>query len=145
MKSFIALSLLSSIVFLTACQKEAHVQKPMVIEVTKPLLEPEPDFTKPAKVAAAPTNETPLEKGKRIWTTVCIQCHNKDPNVKGAIGPETVDAPLEVMQSKVLTGKYPDPLPAGFVPKRKTSAMRPLPQHADDVPAIWEYVQSVKK
>lgn len=86
-----------------------------------------------------------IEKGKRIWLTTCVQCHNRDPNVKGSIGPETVDAPLEVLTAKVMTGKYPDPLPAGFVPKRRTKAMRPLPQFKNDIPSIHAYVQSVKK
>jgi mono/diheme cytochrome c family protein len=86
-----------------------------------------------------------IDKGKRIWLTTCIQCHNRDPNIKGSIGPETVDAPLEIMTAKVMTGKYPDVLPAGFVPKRKTKAMRPLPQFKNDIPSIHAYVQSVKK
>ena len=85
-----------------------------------------------------------IDKGKRIWLTTCIQCHNRDPNKKGPIGPETVDAPLEVLRVKVMTGKYPEPLPAGFVPKRKTKAMRPLPQFKNDIEAIHAYVQSVK-
>lgn len=86
-----------------------------------------------------------VDKGKRIWLSTCIQCHNRDPNLKGSIGPEVVDAPLEVMLVKVKTGKYPEKLPAGFVPKRKTKAMRPLPQFEKDVPSIFAYVQSVKK
>ena len=86
-----------------------------------------------------------IDKGKRIWLTTCVQCHNRDPNLKGSIGPETIDAPLAVLRAKVLTGKYPDPLPAGFVPKRKTKAMRPLPQFKNDIPSIHAYVQSVKK
>ena len=86
-----------------------------------------------------------IEKGKRIWLTTCVQCHNRDPNVKGSIGPETVDAPIEVLSAKVITGKYPDPLPAGFVPKRKTKAMRPLPQFKNDIPSIHAFIMSVKK
>ena len=89
--------------------------------------------------------ETDLEKGKRLYMSNCIQCHNRDPNLKGSIGPELVDAPLEVMTAKVMTGKYPNPLPAGFVPKRKTSAMRKLPQLQKYIPAIHAWVQSMKK
>lgn len=90
-------------------------------------------------------NPVSLDKGKRIWLSACIQCHNKDPNVKGSIGPEVVDAPYEVMYSKVMTGKYPDKLPVGFVPKRKSKAMRKLPQYQKDIPSIYAYVQSLKK
>jgi mono/diheme cytochrome c family protein len=90
-------------------------------------------------------DQATLDRGKRVYLSNCIQCHNKDPNIKGSIGPEMVDAPMEVMTSKVMTGKYPDPLPAGFVPKRKTSAMRKLPQLQKDIPAIYAWVQSMKK
>lgn len=86
-----------------------------------------------------------IDKGRRLYLSNCISCHNKDPNIKGSIGPEITDAPLEVMTSKVMTGKYPEVLPKGFVPKRKSRAMRALPKLKDDVPAIWAYVQSVKK
>lgn len=86
-----------------------------------------------------------IEKGKRLYISNCLRCHNKDPNVKGSIGPEIVDAPYEVMYSKVMTGKYPDPLPKGFVPKRKSRAMAAIPKLKADVPAIWHYIQSIKK
>ena len=96
-------------------------------------------------VSSSAFSQVNLDKGKRIWLTTCVQCHNRDPNVKGSIGPETVDAPIEILTAKVMTGKYPDPLPAGFVPKRKTKAMRPLPQFKNDIPSIHAFIQSVKK
>lgn len=86
-----------------------------------------------------------VEKGKRLYLSNCIQCHNRSPDLRGSIGPELIDAPLEVMRAKVMTGKYPQTLPAGFVPKRKTTAMRPIPKLKEDIPAIWAYVQSFKK
>jgi mono/diheme cytochrome c family protein len=86
-----------------------------------------------------------IEKGKKLYISNCIRCHNKDPNLKGSIGPEIVDAPLEVMYSKIMTGKYPQPLPKGFVPKRKSSAMAKIPKLKNDIPSIWAYVQSLKK
>lgn len=86
-----------------------------------------------------------IEKGKKLYISNCIRCHNKDPNIKGSIGPEVVDAPYEVMYSKIMTGKYPQPLPKGFIPKRKSSAMAKLPKLKDDIPSIWAYVQSLKK
>lgn len=86
-----------------------------------------------------------LERGRRLYISNCISCHNKDPKIKGAIGPEVIDAPLEVMTAKILTGKYPEPLPAGFVPKRKTKAMRKIPKLEKDIPAIYAWIQSMKK
>lgn len=90
-------------------------------------------------------DDSSLNKGKRIYLSSCIQCHNRDPNLKGSIGPEVVDAPLEVMTAKIMTGVYPEVLPAGFVPKRKTKAMRKIPQLKNDIPSIYAWIQSVKK
>jgi mono/diheme cytochrome c family protein len=95
--------------------------------------------------ASAEVTKALLDRGALLYKSNCIQCHNKDPNLKGSIGPEMVDAPLEVMTSKVMTGAYPAVLPAGFVPKRKSKAMRKLPQLQKDIPAIYAWVQSVKK
>lgn len=91
------------------------------------------------------TDQATLDKGKRLYMANCLQCHNRDPNKRGPIGPEIVDAPLEVMTSKIMTSRYPDPLPAGFVPKRKSRAMRPIPKLKEDIPAIHAWVQSVKE
>ena len=90
-------------------------------------------------------DQATLDKGKRLYLSNCIQCHNKDPNLKGSLGPEMVDAPLSVMTSKVMTGAYPAVLPAGFVPKRKSKAMKKIPKLKNDIPAIYEWVQSMKK
>jgi mono/diheme cytochrome c family protein len=86
-----------------------------------------------------------LDKGRRLYISNCISCHNKDPNLKGPIGPEMVDAPLEIMTAKVMTGAYPATLPAGFVPKRTTKLMRKIPKLQKDIPAIYAWVQSMKK
>lgn len=89
--------------------------------------------------------EVSIEKGRRLYLSHCIQCHNRDPNLKGSLGPEMVDAPLDVMTSKVMTGKYPEKLPPGFRPKRSTRAMRPIPKLKEDIPSIHAWVQSMKK
>lgn len=137
-------AVIGSLFIFVACQKQEPEQKFIVKEVEKPYTEKEaPKAKTPA--AEETSTEPDIERGRKVWITTCNQCHNKDPNVKGPIGPEVVDAPLEVMMSKVSTGLYPDPLPPGFVPKRKTKSMRPLKQHIKDVPSIWMYVQSVKK
>ena len=93
----------------------------------------------------AQADSAAIEKGKRLYMANCLQCHNRDPNVKGSIGPEITDAPLSIMTAKVMTGKYPEVLPAGFIPKRKSKAMRAIPKLKNDIPAIWAFVQSVKK
>ncbi len=90
-------------------------------------------------------NSTLIEKGRRVYVANCLRCHNIDPNETGSMGPQIVDAPYEVMYSKIMTGKYPDPLPVGFVPKRTSRVMKPMQGLKVDIPAIFEYVKSVKK
>lgn len=150
MNSFIWLGTLGALylffIFSTPVKAPPPIRVEKTVEVTKT------DAAQaPVEVAAKPvaavieTNPVDIEKGKAIYLSQCIKCHNKDPNVKGPIGPELMDAPLEVMQAKVLTGRYPEVLPEGFVPKRKTKAMTKLPQYAKDVPSLHAYVQSLKK
>jgi mono/diheme cytochrome c family protein len=119
-----------------------------VVKEVKPTVTktPEEKVTKaePVKVIKE-THSIDLEKGKKVYLSTCVKCHNKDPNVKGPIGPELVDAPLEIMVYKVANGRYPKELPAGFVPKRKTNQMIKQPKYVDDVPSIHAYIQSLKK
>lgn len=141
MKLFLIGALLGALT-LTACNSH-KVEEPFVIkELPKPTLEPEEG---PKVEAKTEEKLTGIDRGRQIWLGTCTQCHNKDPNVKGAIGPETVDAPQEIVYAKVMTGRYPEQLPAGFVPKRTTKNMRPLPQYEKDIPDIYAYIQSVKK
>lgn len=106
---------------------------------------------RPAAVPAPAKKPTPvvavkpdIALGKKAYMAVCIQCHNRDPNKKGNLGPELVDSPLEIMQHKVAHGVYPAVLPKGFVPKRKTKVMRKLPNAVKDVVHIYAWIQSVK-
>ena len=148
MNSFIWLGTLSALylffIFSTPVKAPPHVKIIETAEVTRADTDPvEVALAKPeAVIEAGPVD---IEKGKAIYLSACIKCHNKDPNIKGAIGPEMVDAPIEVMHAKVLTGRYPEVLPEGFVPKRKTKQMQKLPQYVKDVPSIHAYVQSLKK
>lgn len=142
MKLILIGTLLGSLLVLTACNSPKHQEDFVVKELPKPTLEPEEG---PKVEAKGEEKLTGIDRGRQIWIGTCTQCHNKDPNVKGAIGPETVDAPLEVLHAKVMTGRYPEPLPAGFVPKRTTKNMRPLPQFEKDTADIHAYIQSVKK
>ncbi len=111
----------------------------------QPKVEVEKKEVVAAPVAPVRTMQETLDLGKKLYFSNCISCHNKDPNIKGGIGPEMVDAPLEVMTSKVMTGLYPEKLPPGFVPKRKTKMMKKIVKLQNDIPAIHAYVQSVKK
>jgi mono/diheme cytochrome c family protein len=122
--------------FILSCMatetNSTSVEKPSVVEV------------KVEKVESKKSHAELVEQGKRLYVSYCISCHNKDPNLKGALGPEMVDAPLEVMTSKVMTGVYPEKLPAGYTPKRSSRIMKAIPKLKDDIPAIYAWVQSMK-
>lgn len=141
MKLILIGTLFGSLIVLTACNSHKTKEEYKVKELPRPVLEPEEG----PKVEVVGDKLTGIDRGRQIWVGTCTQCHNKDPNVKGAIGPETVDAPLEILYAKVMTGRYPAELPVGFVPKRTTKNMRPLPQYEKDIPDIHAYIQSVKK
>ncbi len=123
---------------------EKSVPKPAIIETPVEKVEVPPQVdTAPVEVEVVKIVD--VEKGHEIYLSQCIACHNKDPNIKGAIGPELVDAPVDLMKIKVVTGRYPEVLPEGFVPKRKTKLMKKFPQLESDVPSIHAWIQSVKK
>lgn len=136
-------------IFYTPVKPPPPNRESFKVELTQADLNKEaPAEAEPAPAPVAPTieyNPVDIEKGKEIYLSTCIKCHNKDPNIKGAIGPEVVDAPIEVMHAKVATGRYPEVLPEGFVPKRTTKQMTKFPAHVPDVPSIHAYVQSLKK
>lgn len=88
--------------------------------------------------------ESPIEIGRRVYFSNCISCHNKDPNLNGAVGPLLVDSPIEIIESKIMTGKYPQKLPEGYKPKRTTKLMRPLTKLKDNVKDVYAWIQSMK-
>jgi mono/diheme cytochrome c family protein len=137
-------ALVAPFFILTACTPQsapvetaAPVEKSVTVEAPKKI--------ETELVALVNPTAADLQRGAKVYKANCVRCHNADPNLKGSIGPQQVDAPFEVVVAKVMTGKYPDPLPQGFVPKRKTKAMTPLKNVKNDIPYIHAWIQSVKK
>jgi mono/diheme cytochrome c family protein len=77
------------------------------------------------------------QRGKRVYLSQCATCHAADPAQPGPVGPAVRGAPRELLELKVLEGKYPP----GYTPKRPTSVMPPLPQLANDIAALAAYLQ----
>jgi mono/diheme cytochrome c family protein len=77
------------------------------------------------------------ERGRRVYQSQCIACHNPDPAQNGAVGPAVRGSSADLVRAKVLDGRYPD----GYTPKRATKVMQPMPQLAQDVPALAEYLR----
>jgi mono/diheme cytochrome c family protein len=73
--------------------------------------------------------QTPAEKGRIVYMTNCVVCHNPDPNQPGSQGPPIAGSSRELIADRVLYLKYPP----GYTPKRSTHAMRALPQLANQI------------
>ena len=94
-----------------------------------------------ALIALAGCSEQPKlsaqgERGRQIYQAQCIACHNPDPAKAGPIGPDVRGSSEALLRAKVLSGSYPP----GYAPKRATKMMQPMPQLANDVPALAEYL-----
>ena len=77
------------------------------------------------------------ERGRQVYQSQCMACHNADPAKTGAVGPEVRGASADLLRAKVVEGTYPP----GYAPKRPTKVMQPMPQLAGDVPALAEYLR----
>jgi mono/diheme cytochrome c family protein len=47
------------------------------------------------------------ERGRQVYLSSCIACHAADPSVPGAVGPEVKGSSKELLEAKLLHGKYP--------------------------------------
>ncbi len=88
------------------------------------------------------TKLSPLaERGKIVYISNCIACHNQDPRLQGSIGPDVANSSLELITKRLLERSYP----ANYKPKRETQVMPDFPQLKNDIPAIHAYLNSFKK
>ena len=81
-----------------------------------------------------------LARGKAVYSTSCTACHNIDPKLPGAIGPEVSGSSKELLEARVLTATYPP----GYQPKRNTHQMAALPQLKYEIEALYLYLNSQK-
>ncbi|MBC7714303.1 MAG: cytochrome c [Rhizobacter sp.] len=91
------------------------------------------------------TTEAPLSpleaRGKGVFMSNCIACHNPNPSLDGSIGPAIAGSSLELITARVLTRGYPP----GYKPKRTSGVMPDFPQLKNDIPAIHAYLATFKK
>jgi len=84
------------------------------------------------------TPANPLaERGRHVYLSQCIACHNPDPAQPGAVGPAVKGATKPLLEAKVLQGTYPP----GYAPKRPTKVMPPQPGIAAEINALAEYLK----
>ena len=72
-----------------------------------------------------PLNLDPM-KGKIVYYSHCVSCHNNDPQKQGSIGPQIYGSSKELLHKKMNFGEYPK----SYTPKRSTKIM-PLMPHLD--------------
>lgn len=80
-----------------------------------------------------------VQKGRTIYQAKCIVCHNADPKLAGALGPEVKGTSLELLKLRIKEGVYPQ----NYTPKRTTKLMAPMPELSDeDIKALHAYLNS---
>lgn len=78
-------------------------------------------------------------RGRSVYQTHCISCHNPNPRKAGAVGPDLYGSSLVLLQARLIDGKYPD----GYTPKRPGSAGMPLfPQLKSDLEALHAFLNA---
>ena len=78
---------------------------------------------------------SPAARGKQVYLSQCIACHNSDPSKDGPLGPAIKGSSRELIEARVLRAVYPP----GYKPKRGSAIMKPMPQLApavDDLAAF---------
>ena len=77
-------------------------------------------------------------KGKGIYFSVCISCHNANPKLPGAVGPDVYGSSMDLLTHRVLLGKYPE----GYKPKRVGQQMPVFEDLKDDIPALHFFLNN---
>jgi mono/diheme cytochrome c family protein len=85
--------------------------------------------------------QTPAQRGRIVYITNCIVCHNINPNLPGSQGPPIAGSSRALIEARVLHLSYPP----GYKPQRKTHAMRAFPQLAGEIGDLSAYLQAAKK
>jgi len=76
-------------------------------------------------------------RGREIYLSQCIACHNADPALPGAVGPPVRGSSPELLEAKIVRGTYPP----GYVPKRPTKIMPVQPGLAPEIPNLAAYLK----
>jgi len=80
------------------------------------------------------------ERGKSIYMSNCIACHNVDPSKDGSVGPAIAGSSAELVEARVMKAAYPE----GYKPKRDTRVMVALPHLQKEIPALGAYLSGLQ-
>lgn len=76
------------------------------------------------------------QKGKSVYMSNCIACHNTNPKLAGGVGPEVFGSSKELLEARILKAEYPQ----GYTPKRSTRMMQAHPHLRDDIEALQVFL-----
>ena len=82
-----------------------------------------------------------MERGRAVYLSVCIACHNADPRKDGSVGPANAGASRELLEAKILHGSYPP----GYTPKRDSRVMPPMPNLAGSLDDLAAFLAAAAK
>jgi mono/diheme cytochrome c family protein len=86
--------------------------------------------------------ETPLiARGKMVYQTQCLACHNSDARKPGVVGPDIAWSSQELLVARIMDATYPE----GYKPKREGKAMPALPQLKDEIEGLHAFLNAFKK
>lgn len=86
-----------------------------------------------------PRTLTAVQRGEVVYRTNCASCHNRNPNLPGALGPAIAGSPRALIEARVMHAAYPP----GYHPQRVTHLMRPLPWLEPHIGDLTAYLDSV--
>ncbi len=82
-----------------------------------------------------------VERGRMIYMTNCVVCHNPNPNFPGTQGPAIAGSSEALLEARVLHLSYPP----GYTPQRKTHAMRAFPQLKNHIGDLAAFLAAAKQ
>lgn len=81
---------------------------------------------------------TPAEQGRKVYMSLCISCHNTNPKLDGGLGPAVWGSSKELLEARILHGKYPE----GYKPKRESKLMTAFPHLKNDIEALHAFLNA---
>jgi mono/diheme cytochrome c family protein len=94
-----------------------------------------------SSASCQPKRVTPAQRGRVIYMSNCVVCHNADPSLPGSQGPEIAGSSRELVEARVLHVSYPP----GYTPKRKTNAMRAMTRLAPEIDNLVAFLAAADK
>ena len=87
--------------------------------------------------ACAQGGDDAASRGKQVYLTECIACHHSDPVKDGPLGPAVKGSSQELLEAKVIRASYPP----GYIPKRTSAVMPPMPKLAPKIPELAAFLR----